>query len=129
MQTALAVEVQALDRNWPVVHVVQGLQTDNPVDALKLPAEHPVHTADASIPTPVLNVPAEHPAHATDAVIPTPVLNVPAEQAAQVGVPLVVQLPKLPAAQGGHARMIMGTYVSSRQLYRAATSVLVSALW
>ena len=61
---------------------------------------------------------------------PTPVLNVPAGQPVQDWAPVEVHPPKLPAAHGlGQARMIMGAYVSPRKLYRAATSVLVSALW
>lgn len=85
----------------------QAVQTVRPADDPKLPARHELHS-----------------------VAPAALLNLPLTHAVQVRAPLDVQTPELPAAQGvGHARKIMGTYVSPRKLYRAATSVLVSALW
>ena len=103
-------ELQALNLNWPGVQVVHGLHADKPEAAAKVPAAHPWQAADVSIPAPVLNVPAEH--------------------AVQDWAPVEVQPPNVPAPHGlGHARMIMGEYVSPLKLYKALISVLVRALW
>ena len=110
VQTAFAVDVHTDALNLPATHVEHGLQTDEPVVALKVPAAHPWQAADVSIPTPVLKVPAKHAVHDW--------------------APVDVQPPWVPAPHGfGHARMIMGEYVSFRKLKRALTSVLVRALW
>jgi hypothetical protein len=73
-------------------------------------------------------VPALHWPQAAIVNMPVPVLNVPAEQAVHVATLWALQPPYVPAAHGvGQASMIIGEYVSPRNAYRAATSVLVKA--
>ena len=97
VQTALAVDVHTDALNLPATHVVHGLQADEPEVTLKVPAAHPWQAADVSIPTPVLKVPAKHAVHDW--------------------APVDVQPPWVPAPHGfGHARMIMGEYVSPLKL-------------
>ncbi len=68
--------------------------------------------------------------HVPEVNIPVPVLKVPARQEVQDCAPVARQPPWVPAPQGfGHARIIMGEYVSPLKAYKAATSCEDKALW
>lgn len=99
------------------------LVTANPVPYL--PAAHSWHTL---APTSEY-LPATQAWQLETLVWPVPDEYNPALQALQFCVLSPRHPPYVPAEHGfGHAKMIMGTYVSPRKAYRAATSVLVSAL-